>query len=48
MRNLIRLLSWTLDFLFLSTSRNSSAPIGGQLLSMKTTVVVPFLHLGEA
>ena len=47
MRNLIRneLLSWTLDFLFSCNSRNSTAPIGRQLLSMTTTVVVPFLHL---
>ena len=37
---------WT--YYFLCNSRNSSAAIGRQLLSMTTTVVVPFLHLGEA
>ena len=47
MRNLIRneLLSWTLDLLCLCNSRNSSAPIGRQLLSITTTVVVPFFTL---
>ena len=51
MRNLIRNeLSWTLDFLFLCISRNSSAPIsiGRQVLAMTMTVVVPFLHVDEA
>ena len=45
-RNLIwnELFSWTLVFLFLCNSRNSSAPIGRQLLSKTATVVVPLFY----